>query len=132
MVIGGRRGGSKMPYKVSEHYDWALIKDGVIPDGGVAYTDAIDTSALMQKTVYVKADGAVTITIEGSWGENDFCELKTGDLGGGSAAEDSDLSWSCDDELICFPVYAHLRNMRVKLSNNSGGSVTVSVWVSGA
>lgn len=105
-----------------------LINAGAITSGNTGVTTALETHTYEKKTIYVKSSGACTVYVKGGVDSDNMCFGKTGDLGG---TEDEDLSWSCDTELICFPIYTHMDFLQVVVDNTEGADITVSVWFSG-
>jgi len=98
------------------------LAEGIIAAGGTAVTVPIYVNPYAQKTFYVKTDKQVNVYVKGGWNEDNLCNLKTGDKGGGSQAEDADLVWECNDEMICFPIETHISYMQVVLDNQDGSN----------
>jgi len=123
-----------MPHKMAEFANISLMIDTNIATKSIALSAVFDASGWMDKTVYIKADGVVTVSVLGGADEEEMCKLVTGDLGSGDVGEDGSLSWvtaSPDDLMKCWPIKTQLQYMQIKVANATGSTVVVSLWVSG-
>lgn len=102
------------------------VIDGVtIPTGYAGISSIIRTYKYEKVVVYVETTDNCTIYLKGGIRDDMMCNLKSGDYGVGSGAQDVDLSWACNNEKIMFVLNSVPKLLQFVVSNGgSGGSIT--------
>jgi hypothetical protein len=108
-----------------------LVKSVSIPANGTLVTVPIDTTGYHNKTVFVQTDGDTSVWVKGGPDEDTMATIVTGDLGGGSQAEDAALLWDVNAEVNGFPIFTFLPYTQIVVKNDGASAVECSVWLGG-
>ena len=111
--------------------DVPLMTQISIPAGDAAATSIIEAYKYQKLTFYVRASDNCTVYVKGGPTDDLMCVLKSGDLGVGSGAQDADLSWTCNNETICFQISTHLSLAQILIVNGGSGAALVDLAMSG-
>lgn len=83
-----------------------------------------DVREFLNKTIMISTSGAATVYVQFSDDNVNFYEWKS--------IEDSDLTFACTNEKICFGFQDHARYVRIVIYNSSSSNNTVSLTILGA